>query len=273
MTQRNILLGYCSGKRPILAIDFETSDLPQNGGHPIQFAACLVDPETLEPVQYSPGVMANYHDDWHSFKVNIKMPEGAIMSPSAFAKHRITWEHLEATGKSPEEAKDSFFRWLASHGFATPIMGGSLDHPKNWWGDSAGASPLQVLGQNVNFDLHFLWKWLGPGYTNLLHYKYLDTMVIGEFMNTVMDRQFGPHRIPFKNNYGTWSTALEWLCAGFDISYDGAHDSQEDVYKTVKVYKCMVEELQDDLDRSQHSLGPGGLSRLSSATGLNAGKL
>lgn len=205
---------------PILCIDFETSGLPDTGGRPIEFAAALVDPNTLELVEHSP-----------TFHVFIKLEPGEVMDPEAYKIHGISPNYLEQNGITRPETAVRFLQWLQSHGF-------TLDKERQ----------LQILGQNVQFDVWFLKMLLGPVYFKIFHFKVLDTQPLADIINRAHQWAFGFESMPFRHpETDNPSVSLETQVHCFDLPTDGSHSAIVDVLNCVKVFKLHVVHLAQDL--------------------------
>ena len=209
---------------PILCIDFETSDLPLNEGRPIEFAAGLVDPITLEPVENNAF-----------FYCLIKLEPGEEMNPKALEVHGITVEKLEAEGITRAEACVKFLQWLQSHGF-----------------NLTTERQLQLLGQNIFFDLQFLIMLIGAHYFQLFHYKYLDTMGLADLMNRAHAWGIGFDAMPFRHPETNHpSVSLESQAYFFGLDTEGAHSAIVDIINTIKLFKLHVVTFSQELVNSR----------------------
>lgn len=258
-------IGFNPQVRPILALDFETSDLPDDGGKPIEFGAVLLDPHTLLQVTYpnlSPAPSPTFH-------VFMKLEEGEVMGSEAYGIHGITREFLEANGVSRPEAKALFWKWLESHGFKLPsIFDSLLPLPREFSGI------LQALGQNVHFDLHFLKEWLGTQIFKIFHYKYLDTMPIADLINKAHDFAFGFKSMPFRHpesDHPSVSLISQGHSLGLEI--EGAHGALFDAQLCAEIYRLHIVMLAGDLRNSRAHLSGADKQRLTEITGVPAGRL
>jgi DNA polymerase III epsilon subunit-like protein len=91
-------------------------------------------------------------------------------------------------------------------------------------------SNLIVLGQNVMFDLNFIWEYLIPKdeWEQLFSYNVEDTKTAALFLKRC---SWLPKEI------GTLKSLVEF----FNIPKRGAHEARGDVLMTLDVYKAMIE--------------------------------
>lgn len=213
------------GVKPILSIDFETSDLPDNGGQAIEFAAGLVDPGTMEFIKTNPI--------YHTF---IKLKPGVVMSPEAFKCHGITTEYLEEHGIEKKDAAIGFLKFLELHGF-------NLTDPKQ----------MQLLGQNIGgFDVPVLKNLIGLEYFKIFHYKYIDTQPWADLINRAHEYALGFEAIPFKHpESGAPSVSQETQAHCFGLDTSGAHGALFDIKTNVAIFKLHIVSLGADLVNSR----------------------
>jgi DNA polymerase III epsilon subunit-like protein len=202
-----------------LIIDFETSDLFENGGKPIEIGAMLVH-EDMTPIA--------------EFEHIMRLEAGEEIDQAAFDKHGMTYEYLNTHGDSRQETLGMFMRWLLENG---------VDIESSW--------QVQFLGQNIAFDLKFFWDWWGANPRNWAHYTALDTMIMAEMTNLAVVQAFGPDTEPFikPNKNGTLvpSASLEAQAKYFGLDYTGAHGAMFDVRLTRECFKRMIAELANGM--------------------------
>lgn len=90
-------------------------------------------------------------------------------------------------------------------------------------------SNLIVLGQNVQFDLNFIWEYIIPKqeWETLYSYNVEDTKTAGLFL-----KRCG--WIP--QDLGTLASFVQF----FNIAQREAHEAKGDVWMTIDVYKAMI---------------------------------
>lgn len=210
---------------PILCIDFETSGLPLEDGRPTQFAAVLVDPITLAP-------MVKGNPTFHTF---IQLGEGEEMNPEAQKIHGLSKEEVNAKGVPRHVAACNFILWLAENDF-------SLTEPRQ----------LQLLGQNIYFDVQFLIMLIGAENFKIFHFKYLDTQPLADLMNRAHQWGLGFDTMPFRHcETNHPSVSLESQAHAFGLSTVDAHDALADVMNTIKIFKLHVITFSQDLVNSR----------------------
>lgn len=215
---------------PILAIDFETSGWVHEKGQPVEFAAVLVDPITLKPMDRKDN----------TFHCYFKMVSPYKMIPSAFKTHKLTEEFLEKNGRTFYRNADDFYTWLRVHGF-----------------DITKENVLKLLGQNLSFDIDFLHMWLGGQFCReFFHYHTLDTMHIADFINKGFELVFGFDSIPFRDPIkGYASVSLDAQCHAYEYKNTQAHSAVGDVFATIEMYRNHIHNFAEDLARSQQNAG------------------
>lgn len=95
---------------------------------------------------------------------------------------------------------------------------------------------LVPLGANLQFDIQFLRRWLGPlTYSEYFDNRYRDLMLIANFLNDRAD--FQHMEIPYVPN-----TKLGTICAKLGLDYDpaAAHDAIYDASKAAEAYRKML---------------------------------
>lgn len=91
-------------------------------------------------------------------------------------------------------------------------------------------SNLKTLGQNVRFDLDFIWEYLIPKkeWESIVHYGVIDTKPIIDFLK---DSGWFPKEL------GTLGSVVEYM----NIPKRNAHTAKDDTLMCVDVYKGLLE--------------------------------
>lgn len=91
-------------------------------------------------------------------------------------------------------------------------------------------SNITPLGQNVDFDLGFIWKHLMPKkeWNSWIHYGKIDTKQIVDFLK---------HSKWFPKELGSLGSVVEYL----GLPMRQAHGAREDTLMTLDVYKRILE--------------------------------
>ncbi len=212
----------------VLAFDFETSNLPENGGQPIEIAALLLDPKSLLEVDF-----------FHRF---MRLEEGEEIDQVAFEKHGKTREWLQDNGESRESVTWDFIRWLMRHGVRVPTTGEEIQDL---------GRQLQPLGQNIAFDLQFmvplLRRHMGEHAHRVFTHHVLDTMPLAAFINQAMIRAFGFQHAPFKDfETGYPSASLEAQVRAIGGDVETLHGALADIRFTAQAYRHHLQSLADD---------------------------
>lgn len=99
---------------------------------------------------------------------------------------------------------------------------------------------IKPFGQNVQFDLNFIWEHLIPKeeWDKLLHYKVTDTMPCGDFLK---DAGW------FPSDVGSLTSMVDF----FNLPKGTAHTAKDDVLMTIAVYKKMLEMMKNNKGQSQ----------------------
>ena len=100
-------------------------------------------------------------------------------------------------------------------------------------------SNLFILGQNIQFDLEFIWEYLIPKseWTTIMHHKTLDTMHYTEFL-----KRCGW----FPSTLGTLATVVDYL----GLPNRDAHNAREDTLMCVDVYKALIDLMKSKKNNS-----------------------
>lgn len=215
-----------STRRPIIAFDFETSSLLEDGGQPVEAAFILADPVTLEPVG----------QPFHAF---MYLEPGETMAPEALETHGYSPDWLRAVGCSRAQALEGFAAWLEPHGLHLPR---TADSPKDW------RRAVLPLGQNiVRFDLPVFERWAGPDAVQLFHYRALDTMNAAQLISDALMFAFGYNANPFwDEETGLPSASLVAQARYFGLDVSHAHGALWDAQTALFLYRQHLHGLARD---------------------------
>jgi len=110
---------------------------------------------------------------------------------------------------------------------------------KKYYKKSGKASNIRPMGQNVQFDLDFIWKHLVPRneWNSLVHYGKIDTKLCVDFM-----KDCGL----FPKELGSLTTVVDYL----EIPKRNAHDAKNDTLMCVEVYKRLIEIMKSKKESS-----------------------
>lgn len=209
-----------------LVLDFETSDLLQNGGQPVELGAVLLDKKTLLVLS--------------EFQAFVQFdPERFHWGEEAEETHGITREVLQEQGRPMAEVWASFVEWLGS------------------WIDLEASGEVMFCGQNILFDLRFLQVLAGVDPLEELLPPWAcrtvrDTMQWASLVNQATIDGSGFRAAPFKDpETGYPSVALENLALALGIPAAGAHSALEDARTTARVMATILAALSEDLANSR----------------------
>lgn len=209
-----------------LVIDFETSDLLQNNGQPVELGAVLLDKKSKE-------TLAEFHSLVQFDASRFHWGE------EAEATHGISRETLAAEGLPMAEVWAAFVEWLGS------------------WINLEVAGEVMFCGQNILFDLRFLQVLAGvEPHEELLPpwacRTVRDTMQWAGLINQATIDGLGFRAAPFKDpETGHPSVALESLADSLGIPVVGAHSALEDARVTARVMVAILQALAEDLTDSR----------------------
>lgn len=212
--------------RYYLVLDFESSDLPTNGGQPVELGAVLLDKRSLETLS--------------EFQVYIRHDATRFSwSPEAEETHGLSREVLEEHGAPLADAWSAFVDWVGS------------------WVNLDATGEAMVCGHNVLFDLRLLQILAGvePSEGLLPPWACVsvrDTMQWAALVNQATIDAAGFHSAPFKDEEtGHPSVSLENVARSLGIPTDGAHSALVDARITARVMVELLEHLAGDIDNSR----------------------
>lgn len=209
-----------------LVLDFETSDLLQNGGQPVELGAVLLDKKSMETLAEFHALIQFDASRFH-------------WGEEAEEVHGITRETLAAEGLPMAEAWSAFVEWLGE------------------WIDLEAAGEVMFCGQNILFDLRFLQVLAGVEFHEELLPPWAcrtvrDTMQWAGLINQATIDGVGFRAAPFKDpETGYPSVALENLAHSLGIDSAGAHSALEDARTTARVMAAILGALAGDLAASR----------------------
>jgi DNA polymerase III epsilon subunit-like protein len=209
-----------------LVIDFETSDLPQNNGQPIELGAVLLDKADLSTLA--------------EFQIYVQFDaERFSWSPDAEATHGIKRETLEENGLSLSDAWGAFLDWLGG------------------WIDLEEAGEVMLCGHTVHFDLRFLQILADcPPEADLMPpwacHTVRDSLQWASLIAQATVEAHGLGAYPFRDpESGRPSLSLTAVADSLGIPTPGAHSALEDARVTAKVMRAMLDHLVEDLRNSR----------------------
>lgn len=212
--------------RYYLVIDFETSDLLENGGQPVEIGAVLLDKSGLELLA--------------EFQALVTFdPLAYNWSDEAERIHGISRDLLASNGKPASVVWGNFLEWLGT------------------WVNLQEDGEVLLCGQNILFDLRFLQVLSGTSDRDGLLPPWAcrtvrDTMQWAGFVNQATIDAVGFRAAPFKSpETGYPSVALENIAGGLGIQVVGSHSALEDARTTAKVMRSLLESLGEDLVSSR----------------------
>jgi DNA polymerase III epsilon subunit-like protein len=108
---------------------------------------------------------------------------------------------------------------------------------KKYYKKSGRSSNIRPMGQNVQFDLDFIWKHLVPRneWNSLVHHGKIDTKLCVEFM-----KDCGL----FPKELGSLSSVVDYL----GIPKRSAHDAKNDTLMCIEVYRRLIDIMKSKKD-------------------------
>ena len=211
--------------RAYLCFDFETNDTLLNNCVPVEFAALMVDINTLEEVG--------------SFRRLMRLEEGETMSARAQELHGYTIQYLADNGIRRIEALVQFGEWLEVMGFPIPSRNEDPDF----------SGTLYPMGQNIlQFDLPILKTWMGYPAASIFSYSAVDTMLEANFINRAARHAFGWGAAPFVDPVSGYpSASLAAQCHALGIDLSGHHGALADARATLQCARAHLHHLAEDL--------------------------
>lgn len=176
-----------------------------------------LDPETADMLTFYIAAMDEDFKIIEELDLKLKPDDGRIPIVEAQAL-KVNGINLQEHLANPatitySEAKAQIIAFLKRH----------LKKSGRW-------SNLFPLGQNVQFDLGFIWKYLipKPEWDALVSHKTLDTMHYTEFL-----KRAGW----FPKELGTLATVVDYL----GLPKRAAHNAKEDTLMCVDVFKALLD--------------------------------
>lgn len=224
----------------ILVIDFETSDLPANGGLPVEVGCVLLHKDT--------------HKELAHFQQYMYLQPGESICREAYKCNGLTQEFLKQNGVSRNEGFSNFWYWLAKLGIEFPKS--NAENPMQYTGQ------LIWMGQNVGFDQYMLKVWAGmfaEPMQNIFTRIPIDTMNIARFYNDAAIHAYGDVRkCIFYNDHGLPSASLECQMESIGEDTTGAHGALWDARACATMYRHHINNLADMLHKHRE-VEPNGL--------------
>lgn len=190
---------------------------------------CVIDVETtgLNPLIHEIWQLAivpldsnfDQRKDVMPFYVHM-IPEN--MNSVDFKNHirsRDRFHEYTRRGLDKEKAVDLLETWIEK-----------LELPYNKSGYNR--AKIIPLGQNYQFDLGFMRRWLRDRYDEWFRPDYRDTMIAASYLNDVYGMK--NDNVPFPK------VNLQYLCSQTNTINNSAHDALQDCVATAKVYKWMT---------------------------------
>lgn len=151
------------------------------------------------------------------FKPDIQIEPFAIQIRAENYKN-ISQEALKINNLNPA---DGVSRDMAKHRFYI-------------WMRKYGITKIELLGQNVKFDISFLTSFLSfEVYNELFHYHTRDTMSTAKHIN---DKEEYNLRAKMFSD-----CKLKTIAKKLDVDYSGAHRALQDCIITLECYRKMLE--------------------------------
>ena len=187
----------------ICAIDTETTGLDCEKNEIIEVCILPLD-SCLDPYK---GIMP--------FHMYLKPELIDNVEPAALRVAKVSLAEAINRGTDQDIAADLFDTWFQK----LPI------------GENKRIIPL---GQNYQFDMGFISKWIGPTtYNDCFHYHYRDSMIAANLLNDRAD--FRREVRPFDK------VNLQKMVAALELPKRQAHTALDDAINTSLVYKRLVE--------------------------------
>lgn len=209
-----------------LAIDFETSDLLENWGQPIELGAVLMDKRDL-------SVLAE-------FQTLIRFDKSRFhWSEEAEVVHNLSVLTLDEEGVDLAEAWPAFVDWLGT------------------WIDLEAAGEVMLCGHNLQFDLRFLQRLAGVDPLESLLPSWAcattrDTMQWAGLVNQATMQGSGFDAAPFRDERtGYPSVSLESIAHSLGFPFEGAHSALDDARMVGQVMRAILSDLSQDLVQSR----------------------
>lgn len=224
----------------IMAFDFETSALPQDGGKAVEFAAMLLDRNTYLPIQGE-----------NTFHCYLNPTMGAHWDPKAFQINGITPEKVKQVGLEEGKFIVSFYQWLYRNGVLSPLCG----HDKWDKLNKYNRMQVQLLAQNTMFDWDILRDLIPPDMLEVFHFRKLDTMQYADLINRATKWGRGSGTEPFRDpEEGGPSVSLEAQANEMGLDTHGMHGALKDCQILAEVFRRHIITLSGDLVNSMDYL-------------------
>lgn len=209
-----------------LSLDFETSDLLQNRGQPVEMGAVLLDKKTL-------SVLSEFHAfvRFNSRRFN--------WSVEAELVHNLSSDFLDEEGKDLAGVWSDFLEWLGS------------------WVDLSARGEVMLCGHNLQFDLRFLQVLASVEPLEELLPPWAcattrDTMQWAGLINQATIDGSGFHAAPFKDpETGYPSVSLVNIAKSLGLPFEGAHSALDDARMVGQVMQTVLGNLSEDLTNSR----------------------